>query len=156
MTAQLSRATQEAIARLAEGLDIPAELLCTRTLNHYSSFLKPDPGEPMLSPDEQAKIDQLTPNAEDWRSAAWQHRGTLPAQSAWFALTTKLKKAKETYLKIAHEAFESNNFERAAYWKSLADGIDYALNLQSEIANEVRDAVGSATQPPAAGGIPIP
>lgn len=116
------------LADMAKSLDIPLELLNTPAANHYS-FLQT--GEPMTT------------------------------QNAWFQLTRKIDASIATYRQLAADCLKSWDYPGAARWRATAEGLETARNYMNELAAQAREQiaeppVGSATEPPTAGVIPIP
>lgn len=143
-------------ADMAEALNIPLETLNAGryAANHWRVL---QPGANMTKPAEWFDSPNKPPvNVTPETIAAASAPLASSAQSAWFQLATKLKKAHATYTRVGKEAFDGNRFEAAAYAKAMADGIDYAISVQEQIADEMRAAVGSATEAPSAGTIPVP
>lgn len=118
------------LADMAKSLDIPLELLDTPAANHYSALQLA--GEPMTT------------------------------TNAWFQLTRHINGSEATYRGLANDCLARWDYNGAARWRAMADGLQLARNHMEAIAKGIitvqrpEPPVGSATQPPAAGVIPIP
>lgn len=141
MTAKLSRQTQEAVDALQPGADMttPAEWFDA-------------PNKPPAN---------VTPETIAAASAPL----TSSAQSAWFQLARKIDESEATYRHLAERCLKSWDYPSALRWRAIADGLNLARSHMEEIAAEARrgaglgclpHTVGSATEAPPAGTIPVP
>lgn len=89
------------------------------------------------------------------------------AQSAWFQLARKIDESEATYRQLAADCLKRWDYPSALRWRAIADGLNLASSHMQEIATHTREliaatqeaekaAVGSATEAPPAGTIPVP
>lgn len=90
---------------------------------------------------------------------------TNSAQSAWFQLARKIDESEATYRQLAADCLKRWDYPSALRWRAIADGLNLARSHMEEIAAEARRSaglgclphtVGSATEAPPAGTIPVP